>query len=93
MVLTNKKEFMLKSQQIIDTERKIENLTYETDFKLRLKDLKFNIKIKELNYRFKINMIILKNQKDVLIADQDKNCNYFHLAYEKKNGFTFKRYL
>jgi cilia- and flagella-associated protein 57 len=84
MVLTNKKEFMLKSHQIIDTERKIENLTYETDFKLRLKDLKFKIKIKELNYRFKINMIILKNQKDDLIADQVKSCNYFHLAYEEK---------
>ena len=82
LVLTNKNDFLIKSQQILTIEEKIDELNLETEFKLRLKELKFKLKIRELKSRFSSQKVSLKKQIALFLDEKKNHDCLFDQEYE-----------
>ncbi len=82
LVLTNKNDFLIKSQQILKIEEKIDELNFETEFKLRLKELKFKLKKKELKSRFSGQKVSLKKQIGLFLDEKKMHYRSFEQEYE-----------
>lgn len=82
-ILIDRDEYRKKSNIIEVYENKLKESNIETNFKLRMKELKFNIKKRELKSRFNNQMIDLMNKIEALKKEDTIKMEQFSLEFDE----------
>ncbi|RMZ96856.1 cilia- and flagella-associated 57, partial [Brachionus plicatilis] len=91
-ILIDKDEFTKKSKIIESYEDKLKESKIETNFKLRMKELKFNIKKRELKSRFNNQMIDLMDKIETLKIEDKIKMEQFNLDFDEMIAHHMNEY-